>query len=95
MLGTPKKQDRKKTPQEHEEMKQRTKKKKLEVTNCGQHIGILGRQGFLMTCKICGTAGHNSRTCPQNPKNQQQEQNVEVPPAEKNRVISVHFYFIT
>ncbi|KAL0440218.1 UNVERIFIED_CONTAM: hypothetical protein Slati_2504800 [Sesamum latifolium] len=29
--------------------------------------------------------GHNSRTCPQNPKNQQQEQNVEVPPAERTK----------
>ncbi|KAL0384156.1 UNVERIFIED_CONTAM: hypothetical protein Sradi_2809900 [Sesamum radiatum] len=85
MPGRPKKQDRKKTPQELEEIKQISKKMKVEVTNCGQKLGKLGRQGLIMTCRICGVAGHNSRSCPQNPKNQQQEQNVEVPPAEKNR----------
>ncbi|KAL0453314.1 UNVERIFIED_CONTAM: hypothetical protein Slati_1309500 [Sesamum latifolium] len=60
MPGKPKKQDRKKTPQELEEIKQISKKKKVEVTNCGQKLGKLRRQGLIMTCKICGVAGHNS-----------------------------------
>ncbi|KAL0375011.1 UNVERIFIED_CONTAM: hypothetical protein Sradi_3416800 [Sesamum radiatum] len=78
MPGRPKKQDRQKAPQELEELKQKSKMKKVEVTNCGEKIGKLGRQGLKMTCKICGVPGHNSRTCPQNPKQKQQEQNVEL-----------------
>ncbi|KAL0328594.1 UNVERIFIED_CONTAM: hypothetical protein Scaly_2292000 [Sesamum calycinum] len=74
--GRPKKQDRRKTLDE-------MKNKKDEVTNCGEKRGKLGRQGLVMTCKTCHVAGHNKRTCPQNRKNKQPEEHVEVPPGFK------------
>ncbi|KAL0425385.1 UNVERIFIED_CONTAM: hypothetical protein Sradi_1073300 [Sesamum radiatum] len=76
MPGRPKKQDRRKTLDE-------MKNKKDEVTNCGEKRGKLGRQGLVMTCKTCHVAGHNKRTCPQNRKNKQPEEHVEVPPGFK------------
>ncbi|KAL0283820.1 UNVERIFIED_CONTAM: hypothetical protein Sangu_2477300 [Sesamum angustifolium] len=79
MPGRPKKQDRRKTLDE-------MKNKKDEVTNCGEKRGKLGRQGLVMTCKTCHVAGHNKRTCPQNRKNKQPEEHVEVPPGFKPKL---------
>ncbi|KAL0462069.1 UNVERIFIED_CONTAM: hypothetical protein Slati_0094500 [Sesamum latifolium] len=64
MPGRPKKQDRRKTPDE-------VKNKKAEVTNYGEKRGKLSRQGLVMTCKICHVPGHNKRSCPQSRINNQ------------------------
>ncbi|KAL0355636.1 UNVERIFIED_CONTAM: hypothetical protein Sradi_4010500 [Sesamum radiatum] len=78
MPRRPKKQDRRKTPDE-------MKNKKAEVTNCGEKRGKLGKQGLVMTCKICHVSGHNKRSCLQSTKNKQPEEHVEVPPGFKQK----------
>ncbi|KAL0443904.1 UNVERIFIED_CONTAM: hypothetical protein Slati_2113100 [Sesamum latifolium] len=79
MPGRPKKQDRRKTPDE-------VKNKKAEVTNCGEKREKLGRQGLVMNCKICHVPGHNKRSCPQSTKNKQPEEHVEVPTGFKQKL---------
>ena len=33
-----------------------------------EKVGKMSRKGRVMTCGICKSQGHNSRGCPQNPK---------------------------
>ncbi|KAG8383522.1 hypothetical protein BUALT_Bualt04G0022200 [Buddleja alternifolia] len=88
MPGRPKKQNRIKSPQEIEEEKANQAKeraKKVVVDNVGNDTGKVGKQGVKMSCRLCGLRTHNIRTCPQNPKNQEKNEHMEVLPPNVER----------